>query len=109
MAERSRLTGATGSLAKSARILRVRKLPCRGQVLVKVGDHLEPADVVARCSQQEQVVVLIWRERWTSVWRTWRSTFSCGPVSLLSLAPWWPRGRGAGDGASASTPDSGGT
>jgi len=58
VAERSRLTGATGSLAKSARILRVRKLPCRGQVLVKVGDHLEPADVVARCSQQEQVVVL---------------------------------------------------
>ncbi|MHB1317874.1 MAG: hypothetical protein ACYCYF_04555 [Anaerolineae bacterium] len=58
MAEHAILTGARAALATHTRVLRLRELPCPGEVLVELGDQLEPTDVVARCVLEEQIVTL---------------------------------------------------
>jgi hypothetical protein len=58
VAERSLLTGMRPTLETDTRVVRLRELPCRGEVLVEAGDQLEPFDVVARCTPDQQVVTL---------------------------------------------------
>jgi hypothetical protein len=58
VAERPLLTSMRPILETDTRVVRLRELPCRGEVLVETGDQLEPLDVVARCTPHQQVVTL---------------------------------------------------
>ncbi len=52
------LTRGRPVLETSVSILRLRQLPCPGEVLVEPGDQLEPNDLVARCASEEQILTL---------------------------------------------------